>query len=69
MLDERIVRFLLEEAMRSKADFVEVFYENRRVTNITMEDSKIHSAIRGRERESVFDCMTDSIRSTYIPQS
>ncbi len=50
MLEERIVRFLLEEAMRSKADFAEVFYENRRVTKISMEDSRMQASIRGRER-------------------
>ncbi|NLL23026.1 MAG: TldD/PmbA family protein [Tissierellia bacterium] len=65
MLDERIVRFLLEEAMRSKADFVEVFYENRRVTNITMEDSKIHSAIRGRER-GVGLRLYDGLNTIYV---
>lgn len=65
MLEERIVRFLLEEAMQSNADFAEVFYENRLVTKISMEDSKMQAAIRGRER-GVGLRLYDGLNTIYV---
>lgn len=65
MLEERTVRFLLEEAMKSRADFAEVFYENRLVTTLRMEDSRMQSAIRGRER-GVGLRLYDGLNTIYV---
>ncbi len=50
MLDEAVITRTLSEALRTGADFAEVFVEDRRNSNAVLDDGRVEELTSGRER-------------------
>lgn len=49
MLDKKLLQKVLDEALKTGGDFSEIYIEESKVNNISMEDNKIENALSGKE--------------------